>query len=275
MTATLRFLSGFRLPRAPSIFGVVAALAFAWVALFAPRAWAQSSADYPLPKLEGYVVDSSGKLTPAEVRALDDKLDAIRKRTGFSIVAYVTPSLRGLPIDDVAYKAFNEWGVGTKGADTGVLLVISTGERKIRIETGKGVGGALTDVQSVHIIREVIAPRMNQGRVRDAVDAGTDAIADALMKGSTPEERKAAAAGKKPPPRAGSGSRMTPLLAVGGLLLVIFLAIVSPTFRQMLFFFLLFGRGGGGGGFGGGGGGSRGSGGGGGSSGGGGASDDY
>lgn len=223
----------------------------------------------------GYVVDATGKLTPAEVRALDDKLDAARRRTGFSVVAYATPSLQGKTIDDVAYEAFNTWGVGTKGSDTGVLLVIATGERKVRIETGKGVGGALTDVQSAHVIREVIAPRMSEGRLHDAIDAGTDAILRELIKGSTPEERAAAAA-KKPPPRAGPTSRSTPVLAVVGVVLVLLLLIVSPTFRQIFFFFLFFGRGGGGGGGGSwGGGGGRGNGGGGGSSGGGGASGDY
>lgn len=210
-------------------------------------------------------------MSAADVRALDDKLDAARRRTGFSVVAYATPTLRGKPIDDVAYEAFNTWGVGAKGADTGVLLVIATGERKIRIETGKGVGGALTDVQSARIIREVIAPRMSQGRLRDAIDAGSDAILRELVAGSTPEER-AAAAKRPPPPRAGPTSRVTPLLAVGAGFVVLFLLIVSPTFRRIFFYFLLFGRGGGGGA---GGGGGRGSGGGGGSSGGGGASGDY
>lgn len=205
------------------------------------------------------------------MRALDDKLDAARRRTGFSVVAYATPSLRGEPIEDLAYRAFNTWGVGAKGADTGVLLVIATGERKIRMETGKGVGGALTDVQSARIIREIIAPRMSQGRLRDAVDAGTDAILRELIAGSTPEER-AAASKRPPPPRAAPASRVSPLAAAAGVLLVLVLLVVSPTFRQIFFFFLFFGRGGGGGG---GGGGGRGSGGGGGSSGGGGASGDY
>ncbi len=242
------------------------ALALAWIALWTSPGLA---ADPALPRLDGYVVDATGTLSRAEVRALDDKLDAARRRTGFSVVAYATPSLRGKTVDDVAYEAFNAWGVGAKGADTGVLLVIATGERKIRIETGKGVGGALTDVQSSRVIREVIAPRMSKGDLRAAIDAGTDAILRELVAGSTPEERAAAA--KRPPPRAAPTSRVSPLLAVGAGLVVVFLLIVSPTFRQIFFFFLFFGRGGGGGGSGGG----RGSGGGGGSSGGGGASGDY
>jgi uncharacterized protein len=228
---------------------------------------AQSLDDYPLPPLSRYVVDAAKTLSAGDVAALDQKLETFRRTTGFSIVVFVTPSLRGLPIDDVAYKAFNTWGVGSRGADTGVLLVVATTERAIRIETGKGVGGALTDVQSARIIRDVIAPRMAAGRVREALEAGTDAIAGELVRGSTPEERARAA----PRPTAAPPSPWTVAAAAVGLLLVLALAIVSPTFRSFLMFAILFGRGGrGGGGRGGGG-----NGGGGGSSGGGGASDRF
>ena len=214
------------------------------------------------PPLTGHVVDTAGKLSEEDIAYLDRKLEGVRARTGFDIVAFVPGSLEGEDIEDVAYKAFNAWKLGQKGEDNGVLLVIAPAERRVRIETGKGVGGALTDLQSNDILRKTINPLLQQDRYRDAIDQGATAIARTLVQG-TPGNHPPAPDARAPP------SPLTIGVGIGLLILVIILAIVSPTFRSLLFFFLLFGRGGGGG-FGGGGGIGRG-----GSSGGGGSSDSY
>ncbi|WP_438007791.1 TPM domain-containing protein [Sorangium sp. So ce321] len=230
-------------------------------------------ADFTPPALTGHVVDTAGRLDPADIRALDGKLDGIRRQTGFEIVAFVAGSLEGETIEDVAYEAFNAWQLGQRGADNGVLLVIAPSERRVRIETGKGVGGALTDLQSNDIIRQTINPLLRQDRFRDAIDQGTTAIAEALVAG-TPEEERRPAPGTRPAPAPGSPIKVgvTVVAVVAGLLL----ALISPSFRWFLWFALqaLLFRGGGGRG-GGGGGGSGFGGGGGGRSGGGGSSDSY
>src|SRR3954463_5027317 len=80
------------------------------------------------PPLNGHVVDTAGALTQGQLRALDAKLDDVRQRTGYEIVAFVPGSLEGETIEDIAYKAFNTWHVGRKGLDNGVLLVIAPRE---------------------------------------------------------------------------------------------------------------------------------------------------
>ncbi|KYF63526.1 hypothetical protein BE11_33355 [Sorangium cellulosum] len=236
-----------------------------------------AAADFKPPALTGHVVDTAGRLDPADVRTLDAKLDRIRRQTGFEIVAFVAGSLEGETIEDVAYEAFNAWQLGQRGADNGVLLVIAPSERRVRIETGKGVGGALTDLQSNDIIRQTISPLLQQDRFRDAIDQGTTEIARALIAG-TPEEDRRPAPGTQPAPTPASPIKVgvTVIAVVAGLLL----ALISPSFRWFLWFALqaiLFrggGRRGGGSGFGGGGGSGFG-GGGGGRSGGGGSSGSY
>jgi uncharacterized protein len=225
-----------------------------------------------LPPLDGHVVDTSGTLGHDDVLYLDGKLESIRVRTGFAIVALVTGPLQGEPIEDVAYSAFNTWQIGAKGKDDGVLIVVAPGDRRVRIETGKGVGGALTDLQSNDIIRNDMSPLLQQGRLRDAIEVGANAVATALVAG-TPGGTATRTATPAPPM-----SALTMGLVAGGILLIIVLLIVSPTFRSMFFgllqiFFLFGGRGGRGGG--GGGGGGSGYSGGGGQSGGGGSSDSY
>ena len=136
------------------------------------------------PPLDGHVVDTSGTLSRGEVLDLDGKLEGIRLRTGFAVVALVVGSLQGEPIEDVAYRAFNTWQIGEKGKDNGVLIVVAPVDRRVRIETGKGVGGALTDLQSNDIIRDDMSPLLRQGRLHDAIEVGADAVAKDLVAGT-------------------------------------------------------------------------------------------
>ncbi|WP_104986984.1 TPM domain-containing protein [Sorangium cellulosum] len=265
-------VSGWRGARGARLGALARAVAAA-LALICALVARPAVAAFTPPQLTGHVVDTAGKLGPEELRTLDAKLDRIRRQTGFEIVAFVAGSLEGETIEDVAYKAFNTWQLGQQGADNGVLLVIAPSERRVRIETGKGVGGALTDLQSNDIIRQTINPLLREERFRDAIDQGTVAIARALIVG-TPEEERRPAPGTRPAPDVVSPIEIgvTLLALVGGFLL----ALISPSFRWVLWFalqaLLLRGRGGSGGG---GGGGSGFGGGGGGRSGGGGSSDSY
>lgn len=250
----------------------VALLAFVLLLVSSAAAYA---APFKPPPLRGHVVDQAGALTPTQVRHLDKKLDRARQRTGFAVVVYLMPQLPdGMTIEDVGYQAGNAWGVGSKQGDEGVLLLASLADHKLRIETGRGAGGALTDLQSSHINREVIGPLMKEGKTYEAMDKGTDAILKELVAntpGGTSEP------GRAPSHRPTTTADYVKFGVIGLVLLgVIVLAIISPAFREMLFWILLFGRFGGGGG-------SRGNdddggsgyGGGGGSFGGGGSSDDY
>lgn len=160
--------------------GVISTLVALAVALVSTLAFA-----YEPPPLRGRINDYAGKLSPQEVARLERKLADEQNATGNEIVVFLVPTLDGEAIEDVAYETFNTWKIGQKGADNGVLLVIAPAERRVRIETGKGVGGALTDVQAGRIIREVVAPRLREDRFYDAIDAGTSAIAEALRVGGT------------------------------------------------------------------------------------------
>jgi uncharacterized protein len=278
--------------RAPSPWRTPASVrrrcAAALVALVALVTLALPAFAFTPPPLNGHVVDTAHALTQQQVAGLDHKLSDIRLRSGFAIVAYVAGSLEGEPIEDVAYQCFNAWHLGEKGKDNGVLLLIAPNERRTRIETGKGVEGALTDLQTDDILLKFVTPALQKGAVFMAVDGGTTAIARTLMGEEGGADPQAQARG----PRRPVAQPLSPLklgIGIGAFLLVILLAIVSPGFRSFLMFFLTmaffrgrgggggdgFGGGGGDGGFGGGDGGGSGYGGGGGESGGGGSSESY
>jgi uncharacterized protein len=140
---------------------------------------------FNVPKQTDYVTDTAGVLSSAELTDLDNRLGDYERKTGNQIFVLVTASLQGEPIEDVGYQLIQTWHPGQKGKDNGVVLIIATGERRIRIETGKGVGGDLTDLQSNDIIRRRIAPLMRGNKVHDAILAGVDGITEALSGNAT------------------------------------------------------------------------------------------
>lgn len=224
-------------------FGWLTAALIVFISSLALAAWTP-------PPLRGHVVDEANALTPQETSMLSRKLEQARRQTGFAVVVYLLPQLpEGLSIEDVGYQAGNAWGVGSKGGDEGVLLIAALGEHKLRIETGKGAGGALTDIASSHISRDVIGPLLKEGRTYDAVNRGTDAILKELVtntEGGKSERGRAPSAGQRPP-TIGDYAKLGIFVLIG--IGVLVLAIISPAFRELLFFMLFFGgRGGGGGG---------------------------
>ncbi|HRG96838.1 MAG TPA: TPM domain-containing protein [Polyangiaceae bacterium] len=155
---------------------LVAFVAFVALLLFGRPA----AAAFVPPPITGHVTDTAGKLTRDERLALDKKLEDYRVCSLHEVAVLVTGSLDGETIEDVAYKTFRAWKVGRKKEDDGVLLVLAPTERKLRIETGKGVGGALTDVQSARILADHVKPHLKVDATFAAIDEGTTAIGAAL-----------------------------------------------------------------------------------------------
>ncbi|MCE9577046.1 MAG: TPM domain-containing protein [Deltaproteobacteria bacterium] len=197
-------------------------------ALVCARGTATAAPTVALPPLVGHVVDPGHQLSTGDYARLDGELEGLRARTGHAIVVLVLSSLGGEPIEDVAYRAFNTWGVGGTGKNDGVLLVVSTGEREVRIETGKGVGGALTDLQSNDIIRLQIGPLLAKGQLYAGLEAGVQAIAAALAKDPS------LAPATRAPPTSSSDNSMVLLIVVGVMIVLGIGAAVSPAIRGVL-----------------------------------------
>ena len=211
--------------------------AIAGLAILLAAAGAGASA-FVVPPIQGHVTDTAGVLSPEDRAALEQRLTRTMDQSGKEIAVFVVGSLQGETIEDVAYQTFNAWRVGRDKLDNGVLLVIAPQERRVRIETGKGVGGQLTDLQASDIIEHRIAPKLREGSYRAAIDAGLDGITEALD-----------AIGGRPPHR---DPPMT-FLTIGGILVFIVIVLFRLRFGSGMFFWGGGVRGGGGGGLGGGG----------------------
>ncbi|HEX8757489.1 MAG TPA: TPM domain-containing protein [Steroidobacteraceae bacterium] len=134
----------------------------------------------PFPALTGPVVDEA-HLLPANVfESLSRKLAAYSQANGAQVVVVTLPTLNGYPIEYYGYQLGRHWGIGQKGSNNGVLLIVDAGERKMRIEVGYGLEGSLTDAQSFLIIHNVITPYFRKGDYPGGITAGTDAILTTL-----------------------------------------------------------------------------------------------
>lgn len=110
------------------------------------------------PKLEGRVIDEANLLSPAVKKDIDGILKKEENRTSNQIVVVILNSLNGYTIEDYSYQLGRFWKIGQKDKNNGVLLVVSMEEKKIRIEVGYGLEGALTDKIAHEIINYTIKP---------------------------------------------------------------------------------------------------------------------
>jgi uncharacterized protein len=192
------------------------------LALVAAPAFAQK-----FPPLTGRVVDTAGLLSPAQQQALGQKLEALEKASSRQLVVATVPDLQGYPIEDYGYKLGRAWGIGQKGANNGLILLVSKGDRKVRIEVGYGLEPVITDALSGEIIRDQITPAFKRGDYAGGINAGVDALMAQLRAPPDQQERNAlAAAGRNKRSSHGGGS-FFPLIFWAIILVFIIIPMVS------------------------------------------------
>ncbi|RMG98070.1 MAG: TPM domain-containing protein, partial [Candidatus Dadabacteria bacterium] len=128
------------------------------------------------PRPLGRVSDFAGLLKPQERARIEAKLAEIEERTSNQFAVAIFPSLEGEDLEDFSIRLAEAWKIGQKGRDNGVILLVFLEERKVRIEVGYGLEGAIPDVLAGRIIREVLAPRFRQGDYAGGILAAVDAL---------------------------------------------------------------------------------------------------
>jgi uncharacterized protein len=166
-------------------------LAVLWLALIVLAAPASAQT---FPPLTGRVVDQAHLLRPEQVADLTTKSEKLEAQTGRQFVVATIPSLEGRPIEDYGYRLGRAWGIGQKGKDDGVILLVAPNEHKVRIETGYGARVFLTDAVSSVIIREAILPRFQANDYRGGIEAGADAIIKQMSLPAAEAQKNVAAA---------------------------------------------------------------------------------
>lgn len=101
--------------------------------------------DWKALKPEGYVSDFAGVVDPQSKAALNAYAAALEHATGAQMAFVTVQSVEGEPIEDVANDLFHAWGIGRKGEDDGLLLMLAIADHKSRLEVGGGLGGVIPD----------------------------------------------------------------------------------------------------------------------------------
>ena len=219
--------------------------------------------DIKFSKPLGYVSDYARILSPAQNNLLTNLIGELERKTSAEVAVVTIDTLAGISIEEYAVNLFEQWGIGKKGEDNGILLLVAMKERKVRIEVGYGLEGTITDGTAGKIIHEKIVPSFKNGDYEEGLFNATITIANLIAKSYGVELSFLQDVSSRDY-EISTSSRASRI--IGNLLFILFI-LIFVGFRW--FFFPLFlgrgywysGRGGFGGGFGGFGGGSSGGGG--------------
>jgi uncharacterized protein len=170
--------------------------------------------DFTALKPQGYVSDFANVVDAASRERLNQYCGALEQSTGVQIALVTVPDLGGEPVDQAANDLFRKWGVGNKGKDDGILLLLSIHDRRSRLEVGYGLEPAITDGMAGDILRSM-SPYLRAGRYGDALLEGAGEI------GSRIAQARNVALGTPPPQPQHRRQRGTPIpfgILVGGII---------------------------------------------------------
>lgn len=131
--------------------------------------------DFPA-KPNTLVNDYTGTLSADQIQQLERKLVTFEDSSSTQIAIAILKSVGDYDINEYALELGRKWGVGTKGKDNGIMILVALGDRKISIQTGYGLEGVLPDLYARRIIDNDIKPHFKTGGYFQGLDAGTDAI---------------------------------------------------------------------------------------------------
>ena len=177
-------------------------------------------ADPKFPPLTGRIVDEAQLITPADKAAIEEDLKGLDQKSSDQLVVFTTKSLQGYPIEDFGYQLGRAWGIGQKGTNNGVVLIVAPTEHKVRIEVGRGLEPQLTDLLSTLIIQNTMLPAFRRGDFSGGIKAGIHDIRDVLL-GDAEAVKERAAARPRSARKGQSSGELIPLLFVIGIFLFV------------------------------------------------------
>jgi uncharacterized protein len=180
-----------------------------------------ADAQVAVPPLTARVTDLTGTLSGGAVARIESKLAAFEDKKGTQIVVLIVPTTQPEEIEPFSTRVEDTWKIGRKGIDDGILLIVAKNDRRVHIEVGRGLEGALPDATANRIIEEVITPHFKANDFDAGVESGVDKIISVVNGEPLP------APDKKWEKHTGSMSNLLPLLLVvvivaGGVLRLIF-----------------------------------------------------
>ncbi|MDX9801352.1 MAG: TPM domain-containing protein [Spirochaetia bacterium] len=136
-----------------------------------------------IPKSSGFVTDLSGVINSSDKEMIEAAATEVRDKTGAEIAVLTVKTIEPYgSIEEFALDTASQWGIGEKGKDNGVLIVVSTGERKLRIEVGYGLEGAIPDGLAGSIMDDYMVPYLRSNDYSSGLKTGFIAVASLVAK---------------------------------------------------------------------------------------------
>jgi uncharacterized protein len=133
-----------------------------------------------IPPLSGRVVDVANVLSASEISQLDSKLASAEKEKGAQFVILLVKTTAPESIEQYSFRVVENWKLGRKGIDDGILLLLAMEDKAFRMEVGYGLEGALSDVVTKRILEEVLKPYLRKSEVANGLNATADAVAKVI-----------------------------------------------------------------------------------------------
>lgn len=173
--------------------------------LCALSAWAQVG----VPELSRRVTDLTATLGAEQMSALENQLADFEARKGSQIAVLIVPTTQPEDIAQYGIRVAEKWKIGREKIDDGVILIVATDDRTLRLEVGYGLEGAIPDAIAKRVIAETITPYFKAGDFHGGIDAGVQQLMRLIEGESFPP----------PSATAGEGGNDGPfvVLVVGGI----------------------------------------------------------
>lgn len=137
---------------------------------------ATARADVAIPALKARVTDLTNTLTTQQTQQLESELATLEQRKGAQVVVLMLPTTQPETIEQYATRVFDQWKIGRKKVDDGVLVVVAKNDHRAYIETGYGLEGAIPDALAFRIIKEDMTPKFRTGDFYGGLHDGVGAI---------------------------------------------------------------------------------------------------
>jgi uncharacterized protein len=144
------------------------------VALLAVPALA--AADVAVPPLKAHVTDLTGTLSAPQIQDLESRLSDFERSKGSQVAVLLLPTTQPETIEQYSIRVADAWKIGRARVDDGAILIVAKDDRKLRIEVGRGLEGAIPDAVAKRVVSDVIAPHFRGGDFYGGISAGTDAL---------------------------------------------------------------------------------------------------
>jgi len=188
---------------------LAAVLCWAWLGAAVP-----ARADVPVPPLTGRVVDRTATLSADQTAALEQKLKDFEERKGSQVAVLIVPTTQPETIEQFSLRVVEQWKLGRRKVDDGALLLVAKDDRRLRIEVGYGLEGALNDATARRIVDEVITPKFRTGDFAGGIADGVDRMLRVIDGEPLP-----APAARAPPPDLDAIAEYAPVILIGALVI--------------------------------------------------------